>query len=70
MLDIEQRTAETWDLYGRHQLDRTFDLPELNQWSWDIPQADPGVDLLGDVAGLRVLDLGAGGRPARRPPAD
>ncbi|MET9536186.1 class I SAM-dependent methyltransferase [Streptomyces sp. NPDC006553] len=60
MLDIEKHAAEIWTLYGRHQLGRTFDLPELDSWAWDIPQAGPGIDVLGDVAGLRVLDLGAG----------
>ncbi|MER7516518.1 bifunctional class I SAM-dependent methyltransferase/NUDIX hydrolase [Streptomyces sp. NPDC126499] len=67
MLDIEKHIAEIWTLYGRHQLGRTFDLPELDDWAWDIPQAGPGIDTLGDVAGLRVLDLGAGvGRHAAR----
>ncbi|MGW7304422.1 methyltransferase domain-containing protein [Streptomyces sp. NPDC054835] len=60
MLDIEKRVAEIWALYGRHQLGRTFDLPELDEWAWDIPQAGPGIKALGEVAGLRVLDLGAG----------
>ncbi|WP_435058142.1 bifunctional class I SAM-dependent methyltransferase/NUDIX hydrolase [Streptomyces sp. bgisy060] len=67
MLDIEKRIAEVWNLYGRHQLGRTFDLPELDEWAWDIPQTGPGIDVLGEVAGLRVLDLGAGvGRHAAR----
>ncbi|MGW0469276.1 bifunctional class I SAM-dependent methyltransferase/NUDIX hydrolase [Streptomyces sp. NPDC003027] len=67
MLDIERHIAEIWSLYGRHQLGRTFDLPELDDWAWDIPQAGPGIDVLGEVAGLRVLDLGAGvGRHAAR----
>ncbi|WP_121827730.1 bifunctional class I SAM-dependent methyltransferase/NUDIX hydrolase [Streptomyces sp. S1] len=67
MLDVEKHAGEIWTLYGRHQLGRTFDLPELDGWAWDIPQAGPGIDTLGDVAGLRVLDLGAGvGRHAAR----
>lgn len=60
MLDIEKHSAEIWELYGHHQLGRTFYLPELDRWAWDIPQAGTGVEVLGDVAGLRVLDLGAG----------
>ncbi|MEU7389809.1 bifunctional class I SAM-dependent methyltransferase/NUDIX hydrolase [Streptomyces tanashiensis] len=59
-MDIEKRIGEIWTLYGRHQLGRSFDLPELDDWAWDIPQAGPGIDVLGEVAGLRVLDLGAG----------
>ncbi|GAA3387788.1 class I SAM-dependent methyltransferase [Streptomyces roseoviridis] len=67
MPDIEKHIAEIWSLYGRHQLGRTFDLPELDDWTWDIPQVGPGIDVLGEVAGLRVLDLGAGvGRHAAR----
>ncbi|MEU8523607.1 class I SAM-dependent methyltransferase [Streptomyces sp. NPDC048577] len=60
MPDIEKRIAEVWNLYGRHQLGRTFNLPELDDWAWDIPQAGSGTDVFGEVAGLRVLDLGAG----------
>ncbi|WP_327268070.1 methyltransferase domain-containing protein [Streptomyces sp. NBC_01218] len=67
MLDVEKSIGEIWTLYGRHQLGRTFDLPELEGWAWDVPQAGPGIDVFGDVAGLRVLDLGAGvGRHAAR----
>ncbi|MFE3581321.1 hypothetical protein [Streptomyces vinaceus] len=53
MLDVEQHAGEIWTLYGRHQLGRTFDPPELDGWAWDIPQAGPGIDTLGNVAGLR-----------------
>ncbi|MET9952813.1 NUDIX domain-containing protein [Streptomyces sp. NPDC006339] len=60
MLDVEKDIGEIWNLYGRHQLGRSFDLPELDTWAWDIPQAGPGIEVLGEVAGLRVLDLGAG----------
>ncbi|MFG3037178.1 methyltransferase domain-containing protein [Streptomyces sp. NPDC048330] len=67
MLDIEMRAGEIWTLYGQHQLGRTFDLPELDGWAWDIPESGPGIDVFGNVAGLRVLDLGAGvGRHAAR----
>ncbi|MFB7591954.1 NUDIX domain-containing protein [Streptomyces sp. NPDC056169] len=67
MLDIEKHAGEIWNLYGLHQLGRTFDLPELDGWAWDILQAGPGIDVLGEVAGMRVLDLGAGvGRHAAR----
>ncbi|MGZ2361668.1 NUDIX domain-containing protein [Streptomyces sp. 372A] len=60
MLEIEKHIAGIWTLYGQHQLGRTFNLPELDDWDWDIPQAGPGSDVLGEVAGLRALDLGAG----------
>lgn len=60
MLDVEKEIGEIWTLYGRHQLDRSFDLPELGEWAWDMSQAGPGISVLGEVAGLRVLDLGSG----------
>ncbi|MFC9260813.1 NUDIX domain-containing protein [Streptomyces hydrogenans] len=60
MLDVEKEIGDIWTLYGRHQLDRTFDLPELGEWAWDMSQAGPGISVLGEVAGLRVLDLGSG----------
>ncbi|MFD5768905.1 NUDIX domain-containing protein [Streptomyces sp. NPDC127049] len=60
MLDIEKEIGEIWTLYGRHQLGRTFDLPELGEWAWDMSQAGPGISVLGEVTGLRVLDLGSG----------
>ncbi|MFI1066634.1 NUDIX domain-containing protein [Streptomyces sp. NBC_00853] len=60
MLDVEKEIGKIWSLYGCHQLDRSFDLPELGEWAWDLSQAGPGISVLGEVAGLRVLDLGSG----------
>ncbi|MFJ5733987.1 class I SAM-dependent methyltransferase [Streptomyces microflavus] len=53
-------TIDTWNTYGAHQLARKVQLPELTRWDWGIPGAGPGVEALGDVNGLRVLDLGSG----------
>ncbi|WP_418961573.1 class I SAM-dependent methyltransferase [Streptomyces tritici] len=47
-------------MYGAHQLARNVQLPELDRWDWGIPDAGPGIEALGDVSGLRVLDLGSG----------
>ncbi|WP_226962762.1 class I SAM-dependent methyltransferase [Streptomyces sp. C8S0] len=41
MPDVEKTIGEIWTLYGRHQLSRTFDLPELDEWAWDIPRPAP-----------------------------
>ncbi|AJF69164.1 hypothetical protein [Streptomyces vietnamensis] len=41
MPDIEKHIAEIWTLYGRHQLTRTFNLPELDDWAWDVPGSAP-----------------------------
>ncbi|MEV6423627.1 methyltransferase domain-containing protein [Streptomyces sp. NPDC051662] len=69
MPDIEAENQGVWTVYGAHQIARARarELPELNHWSWDIPDAGPGVEVFGEVAGLRVLDLGSGlGRHAAR----
>ncbi|MFF9671260.1 NUDIX domain-containing protein [Streptomyces eurythermus] len=34
--------------------------PELDRWAWDVPGAGPGLEVFGDVKGVRVLDLGSG----------
>ncbi|MFF5256465.1 NUDIX domain-containing protein [Streptomyces leeuwenhoekii] len=60
MPDIEKDNRATWTAYGTHQLARGIGLPELDRWAWDIPAASPGAEVLGDVTGLRVLDLGSG----------
>ncbi|MFC4507912.1 MULTISPECIES: class I SAM-dependent methyltransferase [Streptomyces] len=56
----EQDTVEIWNTYGTHQLTRGLQLPELDRWDWGIPETGPGINALGEVAGLRVLDLGSG----------
>lgn len=57
--EIEKIAAGTWTIYGAHQLGRTFELPELDRWDWGMPDTGPGIEALGDVSGLRVLDLGS-----------
>ncbi|MGY3677421.1 bifunctional class I SAM-dependent methyltransferase/NUDIX hydrolase [Streptomyces sp. TE33382] len=59
-MTTEQNTVATWNTYGNHQLAREVELPELGQWDWGIPGTGPGTEVFGDVAGLRVLDLGSG----------
>ncbi|MFJ6946902.1 class I SAM-dependent methyltransferase [Streptomyces wuyuanensis] len=59
-MGIENDTVDIWNLYGTHQLARGLELPELDGWDWGIPDAGPGVEAIGEVAGLRVLDLGSG----------
>ncbi|MGW2652102.1 bifunctional class I SAM-dependent methyltransferase/NUDIX hydrolase [Streptomyces sp. NPDC001478] len=66
-MTTEQDTVATWNTYGRHQLAREVELPELERWDWGIPGTGPGIEVFGNVAGLRVLDLGSGlGRHAAR----
>ncbi|MEE1774992.1 class I SAM-dependent methyltransferase [Streptomyces sp. NPDC048210] len=59
-MTTESDTVETWNVYGTHQLARRLELPELDRWDWGIPDTGPGIEDLGDVNGLRVLDLGSG----------
>ncbi|MFJ7589536.1 bifunctional class I SAM-dependent methyltransferase/NUDIX hydrolase [Streptomyces sp. NPDC097617] len=67
MTDISSHNLAVWSTYGAHQISRGIELPELDPWAWDIPDAGPGIEVLGDVRGLRVLDLGSGlGRHAAR----
>ncbi|CAM5617720.1 bifunctional class I SAM-dependent methyltransferase/NUDIX hydrolase [Streptomyces avidinii] len=66
-MDIEKQTAGIWTAYGAHQLTVCPDLPEIERWDWGIADTAPGLESLGDVKGLRVLDLGSGlGRHAAR----
>ncbi|MGW6602601.1 bifunctional class I SAM-dependent methyltransferase/NUDIX hydrolase [Streptomyces sp. NPDC055036] len=60
MPDTDTATVAIWDTYGTHQLSRGLELPELGRWDWGIPETGPGINVLGKVAGLRVLDLGSG----------
>ncbi|MDF3140935.1 MULTISPECIES: class I SAM-dependent methyltransferase [unclassified Streptomyces] len=67
MLGFESKNTGIWTAYGAHQLARGIELPELDTWAWDIPEVGPGIEVFGDVKGLRVLDLGSGlGRHAAR----
>ncbi|WP_127452717.1 bifunctional class I SAM-dependent methyltransferase/NUDIX hydrolase [Streptomyces sp. B29(2018)] len=67
MPDTDTQNTAAWTTYGAHQLARGIELPELEGWAWDIPDAGPGIEVLGNVTGLRVLDLGSGlGRHAAR----
>ncbi|MEU5240932.1 bifunctional class I SAM-dependent methyltransferase/NUDIX hydrolase [Streptomyces lydicus] len=59
-MTTEKDTIETWNTYGNHQLARGLELPELDRWNWGLPDTGPGIEALGDVKGLRVLDLGSG----------
>ncbi|WP_073227206.1 bifunctional class I SAM-dependent methyltransferase/NUDIX hydrolase [Streptomyces sp. NBRC 110465] len=59
-MTTEQDTVATWNTYGNHQLARRLELPELDRWDWGIPDTGPGIEVFGDVVGLRILDLGSG----------
>lgn len=52
-------TADLWHHYGRsrHATDRA--VPDDFRWSWD-QESGPGPEVLGELTGLCVADLGAG----------
>ncbi|MGW3169812.1 bifunctional class I SAM-dependent methyltransferase/NUDIX hydrolase [Streptomyces sp. NPDC001153] len=60
---MEQQTRLAWEAYGEHHLRRGTPLTEVDRITWGPAANGPGDDLLGDLSGLRVLDLGCG--PAR-----
>ncbi|MFE7903066.1 NUDIX domain-containing protein [Streptomyces sp. NPDC057424] len=59
----EAVNAEAWDAYGTHHLRRGTALPEAAKIDWGFEGGGPGSEVLGELAGRRVLDLGCG--PAR-----
>lgn len=60
MLDIEHQTRLAWDTYGKHHLERSTPLPEVDRIIWGPAAIGPGDAILGDIEGLRVLDIGCG----------
>ncbi|PZH06933.1 class I SAM-dependent methyltransferase [Streptomyces sp. NTH33] len=61
MLDIERQTLLAWDAYGTHHQARGTEIPEVDRLAWGYwPTAGPGEEVLGDLTGRRVLDLGSG----------
>ncbi|MFE9987563.1 NUDIX domain-containing protein [Streptomyces sp. NPDC005381] len=60
-LPAEDINSEAWNVYGRRQLARAYTPSVPDQISW-TPWEDvgPGVGILGDIAGRRVLDIGSG----------
>ncbi|WP_151770282.1 bifunctional class I SAM-dependent methyltransferase/NUDIX hydrolase [Streptomyces abyssomicinicus] len=56
----ENVNAAVWHTYGAHHLDRATPLPEVDEIAWGPAGTGPGDAVLGDLTGLRVLDLGCG----------
>ncbi|WP_030953189.1 bifunctional class I SAM-dependent methyltransferase/NUDIX hydrolase [Streptomyces sp. NRRL S-481] len=59
----EEVNAEAWRSYGDHHLRRGTVLPEVGRIDWGFEGSGPGTEVLGELTGRRVLDLGCG--PAR-----
>ncbi|MEV6057173.1 class I SAM-dependent methyltransferase [Streptomyces sp. NPDC052107] len=60
---MERQTRLTWEAYGQHHLRRGTPLTEVDRIAWGPAADGPGDGILGDLSGLRVLDIGCG--PAR-----
>ncbi|MBB3081080.1 8-oxo-dGTP pyrophosphatase MutT (NUDIX family) [Streptomyces violarus] len=63
MTPPEDANAEAWRAYGAHHLRRGTEPPEVARIDWGFEGTGPGTEVLGELAGRRVLDLGCG--PAR-----
>ncbi|MFD7560225.1 class I SAM-dependent methyltransferase [Streptomyces sp. NPDC059835] len=59
-MTADEVNRAAWQEYGRHHLHRQTELPEVDRIDWAGWGTGPGTELLGQVAGLRVLDLGSG----------
>ncbi|MEU9337966.1 methyltransferase, FxLD system [Streptomyces sp. NPDC048290] len=66
-LEPELAVREIWTAYGAHHLRRGTLVEDVDDIRWGYGAGGPGAEVLGDVSGLRVLDLGSGtGRHAAR----
>ncbi|WP_240653666.1 bifunctional class I SAM-dependent methyltransferase/NUDIX hydrolase [Streptomyces sp. AcE210] len=60
-MSVEDINADAWTLYGQRQLNRAFMPPVPEQLNWTPWQeVGPGAEILGEIAGKRVLDIGSG----------
>ncbi|MEU2607692.1 bifunctional class I SAM-dependent methyltransferase/NUDIX hydrolase [Streptomyces albus] len=62
-MNPEATNTEVWTEYGRHHLQRATPLAEVERIDWGPGGTGPGDEILGDLHGMRMLDLGCG--PAR-----
>ncbi|MFD7233666.1 class I SAM-dependent methyltransferase [Streptomyces sp. NPDC059881] len=61
MPDIESLNADAWTVYGQRQLNREFMPPVPDQLNWTPWEGvGPGAEILDEIAGKRVLDIGSG----------
>ncbi|MGW4690958.1 class I SAM-dependent methyltransferase [Kitasatospora cineracea] len=59
MARVTTTQADLWHHYGRARADSDRSVPPAFSWVW-AQDAGPGAEILGDVTGLVVADLGAG----------
>ncbi|MFE5162676.1 NUDIX domain-containing protein [Streptomyces sp. NPDC056697] len=60
-MPVEDINTQAWKVYGQRQLARAYTPPVPDQVSWAPWEGiGPGAEVLGDIAGRRVLDIGSG----------
>lgn len=59
-MSSEETNLSAWTAYGRHHIDRATEIPDAARISWGFWPNGPGAEVLGDLSGKRVLDLGSG----------
>ncbi|MFE2738177.1 NUDIX domain-containing protein [Streptomyces sp. NPDC059349] len=62
-MPVEDINAQAWKIYGQRQLTRAYTPPVPVQMSWTPwpwEGVGPGAEVLGDITGRRVLDIGSG----------
>ncbi|MFE3327935.1 class I SAM-dependent methyltransferase [Streptomyces sp. NPDC059176] len=58
--ELEAVNARAWTTYGNHHVQRGTEVPEVDRISWGFWPTGLDVKVLGDLAGLRILDLCSG----------
>ncbi|MGW1727988.1 class I SAM-dependent methyltransferase [Streptomyces sp. NPDC002306] len=59
-MNSEETNLSAWTAYGRHHIGRATEIPDADRISWGFWPNGPGSEVLGDLSGKRVLDLGSG----------
>lgn len=60
-MPAEDTNTRAWQIYGQRQLARAYTPPIPDRLSWTTWDGiGPGAEVLGDVTGRRVLDIGSG----------
>ncbi|MFF5727956.1 NUDIX domain-containing protein [[Kitasatospora] papulosa] len=60
-MPAEDTNTRAWQIYGQRQMARAYTPPIPDRLGWTPWEGSgPGAEVLGDVAGRRVLDIGSG----------
>lgn len=60
-MPAEETNTRAWQIYGQRQLARAYTPPIPDQLAWTPwDGVGPGAEVLGDITGRRILDVGSG----------